>query len=457
MPTKKRRFPIIVKVLLFIAIPALITTLAFCWIGLIYRDDNRIYPNIVITGIDVSWLTREEAMLALDLSEFEQRGSDAEVSVVFPDSSKLTVTGKDVNLTHDARQVVNDAYYFGRGQGFVLDTISFINRMIDTTLYLRIDHEYDLDALHTLVTDFVDSYNDKLVTVEPLINYDSIVVTKGAGEALADALVVKDITYIGLFDSFEANHPVEIDYILPETFTDWQELIEIHKDIYIPVKSAEFDRRTWLVEDCVVGVDFDIFEAIALLNETESGKTVTIDVEYIQPEITREYLETLLFRDLVGESTTRVAGTMDRVTNVRLSSEAVNGLILEPGEEFSFNGTVGVRSSSRGYRPGGAYVGGEMVTVIGGGVCQTSSTLYSAIKDTEILVTERYAHGRPVPYLPRGRDATVFWNKLDFRFVNNTDYPLLIEMELVDRSLTARVIGTVIDDFPTLSPPLPAG
>ena len=457
MPTKKRSIPIIVKVILVITIPVFIATLAFCWVGMFYRDDNRIYPNIVIAGVDVSWLTREEAMLALDLSEFEQRGSNAEVSIVFPDSSKLTVTGKDVNLTHDARQVVNDAFNFGRGQGFVADTISFIRRMTDTTLYLRVNHEYDLDALHIRVTDFVDSYNEKLVTLEPLIYYDSIIVTKGAGEALADSLFVKDITYIGLFDSFDAKHPIEIDYVLPETFTDWQELIEIHKDIYIPVKSAEFDRRTWEVEDCVIGVDFSIFDAIALLNETESGKTAIINVEYIQPEITREYLETLLFRDLIGECTTRVAGTMDRVTNVRLSAEAINGIILEPGEEFSFNGTVGVRSTSRGFRPGGAYIGGEMVTVIGGGVCQASSTLYSAIKDTEISVTERYAHGRPVPYLPRGRDATVFWNRLDFKFVNNTDYPILIEMELEDRSLTARVIGTVIDGFPTLSPPLPAG
>ena len=193
-----------------------------------------------------------------------------------------------------------------------------------------------------------------------------------------------------------------------------------------------------------------------LLDESEAAALAGV-IDHIQPDISREYLESLLFRDKIGEETTRVAGTNDRVTNVRISSETINGLVLMPGDEFSFNNTVGVRHTSRGYRPGGAFVGGEMVTVIGGGICQTSSTLYSAIKDTELLVTERYAHGRPVPYLPRGRDATVFWNRLDFKFINNTDYPLRIDFELEDRSLTAKVYGTIIDDFPTPSLPMPAG
>jgi len=179
------------------------------------------------------------------------------------------------------------------------------------------------------------------------------------------------------------------------------------------------------------------------------GKTVTIRIDYIQPEHTREYLESLLFRDLLGTETTFVHGSADRVTNVRLSSEAISGLILDPGEEFSFNEVVGIRNREKGYRPGGAFVGGETVLTIGGGICQTSSTLYSAIMDTEILITERTQHRSRVPYLPRGRDATVFWNALDFRFVNNTDLPMRIDFELDDeRNLTVWVYGTIINDFP---------
>jgi len=255
----------------------------------------------------------------------------------------------------------------------------------------------------------------------------------------------------------EADRPVEIEYFLPETTTDAIELLAIHRGLQIPVQSAVLDHETLLVADCIIGVDFDLFKAVELLNATESGKTATINVEFIQPEISREYLESLLFRDLIGEETTYVRGTTDRLTNIRISSEAINGLILAPGEEFSFNNVVGARHSSKGYRPGGAFVDGEPVTVIGGGVCQTSSTLHSAIMDTEILITERRPHSRAIPYLSRGRDATVFWNKQDFKFENNTEYPLRIDFELEERNLTVRVYGTIIDDFPTSPLPMPAG
>jgi len=121
---------------------------------------------------------------------------------------------------------------------------------------------------------------------------------------------------------------------------------------------------------------------------------------------------------------------------------------LMPGEEFSFNETVGPRTAERGYKYAPALSQGETIMSIGGGICQVSSTIYASIRPSELLVTEQRKHGKPVPYLPWGWDATVFWNFIDFRFVNNTDYPLRIEVELDNRSLTARVWGTIKDDFP---------
>jgi len=408
MSKKKKRILTIIILFFILIVPAITAVAAFYWVGEYYRDDDRIYPNISIEGVDVSWMTREEAIDALDLSELEQRISNAEVTLTFPDSSEFTIKGEDINLRHDAKQTVESVYSIGRGQGFVKDTISFLRRLYDNNINYSINHEYDLDLFHSQITGFVEDYNENLIAQKPLIYTDRIVITKGAGKALADTLVIKDIAYIGLFDSFESNHPVEINYSLPETTTDAFELLFLHQNMYVPVRSAELNLETLTVEECAVGVGFDLLDAVALLNDTESGKTATIYVDYTQPEITKDYLESLLFRDLLGTETTRVGGTADRVTNVRLSAEAINGLVLSPGEEFSFNGVVGVRTRERGYRTGGAFVGGELVPVTGGGICQTSSTLYSAIKDTELLVTERYAHGQPIPYLPRERDATVY-------------------------------------------------
>ena len=457
MHQKKKRVPTIVKVVLFITIPALIATLAFCWVGMYYRDEERIYPNIYIKGIDVSWLTKEEALTALNMADFEKRASSASVTISFPDYTELMIHGEDINLTNDALATVESAFTLGRGHGFVMDTMSFLQRLYDDVLYMNVQHIYDVDLLNDQVAAFADDYNNRLAATEPLIYSDKIIITKGAGEKLADTEVLQDLAYIGLFESFETGTSSEITYILPETGTDAIQILDLHRGMSIPMESARLDVKTLAVSDCVVGINFDFLAAVELLNETESGKTIVIPVEYIQPEITREYLESMLFRDLIGEQTTWVHGGSGRVTNIDISAEAINGIILSPDDEFSFNDVVGLRHSSRGYKPGGAIVGGEMVTVIGGGVCQTASTLYSAIKDSDLLVIERHPHSRPIPYLPRGRDATVFWNRLDFRFVNNTEFPIRIDFELDERHLTARVYGTIIDDFPIASQPMAAG
>ena len=159
-------------------------------------------------------------------------------------------------------------------------------------------------------------------------------------------------------------------------------------------------------------------------------------------------VDSLLFRDLIGECTTFAHGPQNRLDNIDLTTVAIDGLVLMPGDEFSFNEVVGPRTAERGYKYALALAQGEFFLSIGGGICQTSSTLYAAIRTTDLLVTEQHRHGRPVAYLPWGHDATVFYPYLDFRFVNNTNYPILIEIELVDRDLTAKFYGTIIDDFP---------
>jgi len=457
MQGKKKRIILIVVITVIIVVPAIIAASVFYWVGNYYRDNERIYPNISIAGTDVSWMTPEEAIQALNLAQLDERVNNTKVTISFPDDSTLTIKGEDINLSHDALVAVSDAYSLGRGRGFIQDTVSFIQRYYDRMLHFNVYQTYDIDILNANVDTFVDEFNTKFMKTLPVIIDDKVIITKGAGQELIDAPTLKDIAYIGLFDSFDAGHPVEVDFTLPETKANARMIHTLHRILSKPAESAVLDKNTLQVSNDVVGTEFDMLGAVELLNETETGKTATIHISYIQPEITREHLESMLFRDLIGECTTRVHGSADRVTNVRLSSEAVSGLILKPGEEFSFNDVVGVRSYSKGYRAGGAFVDGVMVTVIGGGICQTSSTLHSAIMDTDLLITDRKPHGQPIPYLPRGRDATVFWGKQDFKFVNNTEYPLRIDFELDNRNLTAKVYGTIIDDFPTTPLPMPAG
>lgn len=165
-----------------------------------------------------------------------------------------------------------------------------------------------------------------------------------------------------------------------------------------------------------------------------------------QPKVTRESLESQMFQDLLGEGTTRVSGSANRKHNVKLSAEACNNIILLPGEVFSYNDTTGSRSVDKGYLNAPVYKAGESVDDIGGGICQTSSTIYYAVLHTNLEVVERHCHQFNTGYVDLGMDATVYYGSLDFRFKNSTKYPIKIVTESYDsngaRYLTVKIYGT---------------
>ena len=129
---------------------------------------------------------------------------------------------------------------------------------------------------------------------------------------------------------------------------------------------------------------------------------------------------------LISTFTTKKTGNTNRTTNIALSAEAINGITLLPGETFSFNQATGQRTEAKGYRPAAAIAGGETFDEVGGGVCQTSSTLFNAVARANLQIVSRKPHAWPSNYVPEGEDATVNWPDLDFKFKNNTDWPIFI-------------------------------
>ena len=129
-------------------------------------------------------------------------------------------------------------------------------------------------------------------------------------------------------------------------------------------------------------------------------------------------------------------GLYNRSTNLKLATKAINGKIVQPGQTFSFNSTVGPRTSARGYKSAIVFVGGRQVYGLGGGICQVSSTLYNVVLNSKMKVVERRPHGLPVTYVPKGKDATVSWGSIDFKFKNNRSYPIKIAASASKGTLT---------------------
>lgn len=131
----------------------------------------------------------------------------------------------------------------------------------------------------------------------------------------------------------------------------------------------------------------------------------------------------------------------DRCHNIAHAASKINGTILAPGEEFSYNKIVGPRDRGYGWRMGHMYVNGTVVDSLGGGVCQVSSTLYNATLFADLKITDRRCHSSRVTYLPAGRDATVAYGSQDFKFKNSTDGPIYIGAKTTGANLTFRIYG----------------
>jgi vancomycin resistance protein YoaR len=187
-----------------------------------------------------------------------------------------------------------------------------------------------------------------------------------------------------------------------------------------------------------------VVDDAALLSEVlkaliEDGD-LTVPLKEGKKKITDEVLSQIT--DVVAEFKTNFsAGNRPRSSNIKLASSKIEGLILLPGEKFSFNGTVGKRTIAGGFKEAGVYLNGRHDTGVGGGICQVSTTLYNACLFANLKIVSRTNHSMPVPYVPPGRDATVNYGAQDLAIENNMRTPIVISHTYTPGTLTFRILG----------------
>lgn len=191
------------------------------------------------------------------------------------------------------------------------------------------------------------------------------------------------------------------------------------------------ENNKFIITDEQVGRKIDIETTITELKKCfkdwKSKKSLTVNVATVvdEPKVTRTQLEQI--QDVIGTFSTRYATGGPRGLNVENATTRINGRLLMPGEEMSTSDAMGSRTEANGYYGAGAYQDGEVVESLGGGVCQVATTLYNAVLNAELEVTERYAHSMIVGYAEPSADATIAEGYKDLKFKNNTDTPIYVE------------------------------
>ena len=213
---------------------------------------------------------------------------------------------------------------------------------------------------------------------------------------------------------------------------------------------ASFDKETgiYTYSEAKAGRTLDE-EALVqgLMEAVKAGEYVAVKPEFSESSPKRTAAQAKEQYQVIGSFTTKTTSNKNRNENIRLAVEAIDGRILKPGEEFSFNLATGNRTKEKGYQPAGAYRNGVLIEEPGGGVCQVSTTLYNAIVSSGLSATERHSHSFTPSYIQPGEDAMVSFDGYagpDLKFVNSEPTTVAVRASLKDNTLKISIVGLPI-------------
>ncbi|HHV58836.1 MAG TPA: hypothetical protein GXX49_00785 [Clostridiaceae bacterium] len=406
---------------------------------------DRIYSGVYINDIHAGSMFDSE--LADLLMETYQRKVENNVLVLRLEGKEESIYFSELGISYNIKDAVSQAFSIGR-TGNLFTKIIDISRLERNNKVIHMPMEYDKSRIEEVVDSLAARTNLKLIRHEAYIDGDELVLKRGQPE-----ITVQEDQLFQAIEKVIENSRAEsiIDVPIVKTMPDPLDAEEIFNSVHVDLMEPFLK-----LEDGVVaavegksGVTVDKVELESAVNEinTEGRNEIRIPLIALEPEGKAEDLESKLFCDVLYTASskfdTSTVNNANRAENIKLTTEAINGLILMPGEVFSFNDVVGERTAEKGYKDAHVYYAGQIVDGTGGGICQTSSTLYVAVLHAGLEVVERVNHMFTVSYVPLGSDATVSWGWPDFKFKNSTNWPIKIEGRITEENeVVFTLIGT---------------
>lgn len=413
---------------------------------------GKIAPGVSVGTVELGGLSKGAAKKAL-ADAYGTGGADTPLVVSFPElqsildgtgenaATSLTLSPKDTGVHLDAAKAAKAAYALVRDGSDASTQLSLVD-------YLHLDESYLRSAAEDYAAQLQALYQEGFYQVEgsaPDISAEgfredapcqSVLLTRGFPGIEIDT----DHLYAQILDAYE-NQTFAIDYdgtVQIQAPKDL-DLDAIWQETRVEAREPSVDLSTYQVIPGQHGYEFDLDKAKAEFDNLPYGGTMTLELHYTAPETADE---DAYFQDTLGYCETPHSNNENRNSNLKKACEMLNGLVLQPGQEFSYNETLGERTKEKGWLPAPAYSGTTLVDSPGGGICQVSSTLYLASVYAELTILERVNHGYPVRYIPLGMDATVNWGFTDLKMRNDSPMPVKIVAEETDDLVKVTILGT---------------
>lgn len=409
--------------------------------ALINRDNETIFSGISVQGIDVSNLTIDEAKKKV--SSIIGNHISEEISLQHNDFQTV-ILPEQFGVSFDADSAVEQAYCIGKSDNLIKNNYTILSLLLKN-YNISPSINYDEDLLNSLIDSINAQLPDRVVNSGYSIDGTNLIITSGKDGILISSSDLKDEILSFLNDISSKNETINIP--VNNVGAEPINLDAIYKDIFKLPVDASYTTNPYVVYPSSNGLDFAISmeEAKAIISDQQDEYTIPLKITY--PNVTTNQIGNEAFPDLLSQfSTSFTSSGYNRSNNIILSSAKLNGLVLMPGEEFSYNQAVGQRTRAAGFREAGAYSNGKVVQEVGGGICQVSSTLYNAVLYANLEIVERTNHYFNPGYVKAGLDATVSWGGPDFRFRNNRNYPIRIVTDTSGKKLKVYIYGLKTDD-----------
>lgn len=440
------------KIVIFSCLAFLLVLLiTFGVITCVNKINTKVYKNVYMLGENFSSKTSEEVLEMINNKSKELRAN--EKLEVYQDGENIyTIKAEDVDFKFDVDKTAQNIIEFGRDSNIFKNNFNILKAFFSRKEIEPV-YTYDNEKLDGVIKNIDLTIRDRYVDDSYSLDEKEgklIIVNGKTGNAI-NYNNEKENIIKALEDKNENTYDLKIEKKVPQEL----DVDKVYSEVKRDAKDAYIDKtvspQKYVAE--VVGFDFDVNslkELLALPENKEEGKTIEFKVNVIEPKVKLVNITADLCKDkLAGYTTYFPAGSYARSNNLKIALSYMNGVVVMPGETYSYNKNIGDTTASKGYQAAATFKGGTTVNEMGGGICQTVSTLYNTVLMANLEIVERHQHGLPVGYVPPSRDATVYSPVLDFKFKNNRETPIKIVTSFTyNGSLNVSIYGTKQDNDP---------
>lgn len=429
---RKNKIKITIIIMLILVASIILFSTIFAVMNI---KSTKIPRGVHIAKIDFSNMTKEEAKSILE--EIYSKKAENEILFKYEDF-ETTTTYEALEVEYQIDKAIDEAYNVGRKGNIIKDNWELIKAIFQEK-EIELEATIDEEMLNQIIQNINNSIEGAVV--QPSYyrkeGEDKLIITEGKeGLKVNEEQIYKDV-----YELIKNQTDINIIKIpLENVQPDKIDLQKIYEEIHKEVQDAYYTQNPFKVYPEVEGVDFDIENAKNIIAEKKEQYEIPLIIT--KPNKTTKEIGTEAFPDLLATFSTKYqSSNVNRTTNLKLAADKINGIVLLPGKEFSYNKTVGERTVQAGFKEAAVFNAGRVENGLGGGICQISSTLYDAVIMADLDVTVRRNHQFVTSYVKAGADATVVWGSQDFKFKNTREYPIKITITVSGGVATAKIWG----------------